>query len=101
MARTSPTPHATDFSLAGARGALQTIAQRCELVQPARLKAFDIVAVGSSRRGAGRRHRSVPFWDKKRAAVTGGSSHNREASNRVDRSHSMSRRWTVIVMVEK
>jgi hypothetical protein len=28
---------------------------------------------------------------KKRAAVAGGSSDNREASNRVDRSHSMSK----------
>jgi hypothetical protein len=27
--------------------------------------------------------------------------YNREASNRVDRSHSMSRRWTLIVMAEK
>jgi hypothetical protein len=26
---------------------------------------------------------------------------NREASNRVDRSHSMSRRWTMPVMIEK
>jgi hypothetical protein len=31
---------------------------------------------------------------KKGAAVAGGSKVNREASNRVDRSHSMSRRWT-------
>jgi hypothetical protein len=38
---------------------------------------------------------------KKRAAVAGGSKLYREASNRVDRSHSMSRRWTRIVMVEK
>ena len=33
---------------------------------------------------------------KKGAAVAGGSKVNREASNRVDRSHSMSRRWTIL-----
>jgi hypothetical protein len=38
---------------------------------------------------------------KKGAAVAGGSKVNREASNRVDRSHSMSRRWTMPVMGEK
>jgi transposase len=38
---------------------------------------------------------------KKGAAVAGGSKVNREASNRVDRSHSMSRNWTRIVMKEK
>jgi hypothetical protein len=38
---------------------------------------------------------------KKGAAVAGGSKVNREASNRVDRSHSMSRRWTTPVMKEK
>jgi hypothetical protein len=38
---------------------------------------------------------------KKGAAVAGGSKVNREASNRVDRSHSMSTRWTLTVMVEK
>jgi len=38
---------------------------------------------------------------KKGAAVAGGSKVNREASNRVDRSHSMSRRWTTSVMNEK
>jgi hypothetical protein len=38
---------------------------------------------------------------QKRAAVAGGSKVNREASNRVDRSHSMSRRWTMPVMKGK
>ena len=38
---------------------------------------------------------------KKGAAVAGGSKVNREASNRVDRSHSMSRSWTLTVMIEK
>jgi hypothetical protein len=38
---------------------------------------------------------------KKGAAVAGGSKVNREASNRVDRSHSMSRRWTLAVMLGK
>jgi hypothetical protein len=38
---------------------------------------------------------------KKRAAVAGGSKVNREASNRVDRSHSMSKRWTPTVMKGK
>jgi hypothetical protein len=38
---------------------------------------------------------------KKGAAVAGGSKVNREASNRVDRSHSMSRSWTMHVMNEK
>jgi hypothetical protein len=38
---------------------------------------------------------------QKRAAVAGGSSDNREASNRVDRSHSVSTEWTITVMMEK
>jgi hypothetical protein len=39
---------------------------------------------------------------KKGAAVSGGSKvDNREASNRVDRSHSMSRRWTMPVITGK
>jgi len=39
---------------------------------------------------------------QKKAAITGGLKvDNREASNRVDRSHSMSRNWTRPVMVEK
>jgi hypothetical protein len=39
---------------------------------------------------------------QKKAAVSGGLKvDNREASNRVDRSHSMSRRWTRAVMNEK
>jgi hypothetical protein len=38
---------------------------------------------------------------KKRAASYGGSSDNREASNRVDRSHSVSTEWTINVMIEK
>jgi hypothetical protein len=38
---------------------------------------------------------------EKGAAVAGGSKVNREASNRVDRSHSMSRSWTIPVMKEK
>jgi hypothetical protein len=39
---------------------------------------------------------------KKGAAVARGSKvDNREASNRVDRSHSMYRRWTITVMKEK
>jgi hypothetical protein len=38
---------------------------------------------------------------KKRAAIKGGSKVNREASNRVDRSHSMSKSWTITVMIEK
>jgi hypothetical protein len=40
--------------------------------------------------------------ETKKAAVSGGLKvDNREASNRVDRSHSMSRRWTGAVMNEK
>jgi hypothetical protein len=39
--------------------------------------------------------------NKKRAAIFGGSSDNREASNRVDRSHSVSTEWTNIVVNEK
>jgi hypothetical protein len=44
-----------------------------------------------------------PNWSgtQKRAAVAGGSKVNREASNRVDRSHSMSRTWTTVVIVGK
>jgi hypothetical protein len=39
---------------------------------------------------------------QKKAAVAGGLRvDNREASNRVDRSHSVSRRWTPQVMIEK
>jgi hypothetical protein len=47
--------------------------------------------------------RLLPFAAirEKRAAVAGGSSDNREASNRVDRSHSMSTEWTSTVMNEK
>jgi hypothetical protein len=39
--------------------------------------------------------------DKKEPPSPAAQSDNREASNRVDRSHSMSRRWTIIVMNEK
>jgi hypothetical protein len=38
---------------------------------------------------------------RKEAAVAGGSSDNREASNRVDRSHSVSTEWTITIMKEK
>jgi hypothetical protein len=51
--------------------------------------------------GATRRQMTRTGTHKKRAAVSGGSKVNREASNRVDRSHSMSRRWTMPVMKEK
>jgi hypothetical protein len=38
---------------------------------------------------------------KKEPPLPAAQGDNREASNRVDRSHSMSRRWTIIVMNEK
>jgi hypothetical protein len=38
---------------------------------------------------------------KKEPPETAARSSNREASNRVDRSHSMSRRWTPPVMIVK
>src|SRR5262245_52845706 len=38
---------------------------------------------------------------KKEPPLPAARSFNREASNRVDRSHSMSRRWTFTVMIEK
>jgi hypothetical protein len=38
---------------------------------------------------------------KKEPPFPGGSSDNREASNRVDRSHSVSTKWTAIVIIEK
>jgi hypothetical protein len=46
----------------------------------------------------------VQKWDramKKEPPETAARSSNREASNRVDRSHSMSRRWTPPVMIVK
>jgi hypothetical protein len=39
--------------------------------------------------------------DKKEPPFPAAQGNNREASNRVDRSHSMSRRWTLTVMKEK
>jgi hypothetical protein len=39
--------------------------------------------------------------NKKEPPFPAAQGDNREASNRVDRSHSMSRRWTVFVMNEK
>jgi hypothetical protein len=39
--------------------------------------------------------------DKKEPPLPAAQGDNREASNRVDRSHSMSRRWTMPVMNEK
>jgi hypothetical protein len=38
---------------------------------------------------------------KKEPPLPAAQGDNREASNRVDRSHSMSRRWTISVMNEK
>jgi hypothetical protein len=38
---------------------------------------------------------------KKEPPLPAAQGDNREASNRVDRSHSMSRRWTIPVMNEK
>jgi hypothetical protein len=38
---------------------------------------------------------------KKEPPLPAAQGDNREASNRVDRSHSMSKRWTNIVMKEK
>jgi hypothetical protein len=44
-----------------------------------------------------------PKWDKKKKEPPSPAAQklNREASNRVDRSHSMSRSWTMSVMMEK
>jgi hypothetical protein len=39
--------------------------------------------------------------NKKKPPLPAAKGDNREASNRVDRSHSMSRRWTMPVMIEK
>jgi hypothetical protein len=39
--------------------------------------------------------------DKKEPPLPAAQGDNREASNRVDRSHSMSKRWTITVMKEK
>jgi hypothetical protein len=43
----------------------------------------------------------VTILKKKEPPLPAAQGDNREASNRVDRSHSMSRRWTVFVMNEK
>jgi hypothetical protein len=43
----------------------------------------------------------VTIINKKEPPLPAAQGDNREASNRVDRSHSMSRRWTVFVMNEK
>jgi hypothetical protein len=66
-----------------------------------------IVAGGHAVAGA-RTDREKAFvvrkWDramKKEPPETAARSSNREASNRVDRSHSMSRRWTLPVMIAK
>jgi hypothetical protein len=53
--------------------------------------------VGHAKSGPRRRFET----GQKRAANEGGSSDNREASNRVDRSHSTSRSWTNYVMKGK
>ena len=45
--------------------------------------------------------RCADLAQKKEPPFPAAQSYNREASNRVDRSHSTSRRWTTIVMVEK
>jgi hypothetical protein len=42
-----------------------------------------------------------PAKNKKEPPLPAAQGDNREASNRVDRSHSMSRRWTKSVMNEK
>jgi len=43
----------------------------------------------------------MPIDRKKEPPLPAAQGDNREASNRVDRSHSMSRRWTLFVMKEK
>jgi hypothetical protein len=43
----------------------------------------------------------TPQRAKKEPPFPAARKFNREASNRVDRSHSMSKRWTIAVMLEK
>jgi hypothetical protein len=50
---------------------------------------------------AGQKAQQPPAVNKKEPPFPAAQGDNREASNRVDRSHSMSRRWTVPVMNEK
>jgi hypothetical protein len=63
-------------------------------VQRAAPKAYDIVAG----RGVGKRLKTRA---KKEPSLPAALVDNREASNRVDRSHSMSKSWTIIVMKVK
>jgi hypothetical protein len=62
-------------------------------------EASDIVADAENIRG--KRAFSAATIDKKEPPLPAAQGDNREASNRVDRSHSMSRRWTISVMNEK
>jgi hypothetical protein len=55
-------------------------------------KASDIVAASNA---------LITQRHKKEPPLPAAQGDNREASNRVDRSHSMSRRWTISVMNEK
>jgi hypothetical protein len=45
--------------------------------------------------------RRSPLNRKKEPPFPAAQGDNREASNRVDRSHSMSKSWTLFVMIEK
>src|SRR5262245_13467087 len=88
---------------------LEPLRRQAHRVQRRRGKAADIVA-GRSIDGKGpsmgvqkgnEAGLSVCPRQKKEPPLPAARSFNREASNRVDRSHSMSRRWTLIVMIEK
>jgi hypothetical protein len=63
-------------------------------VQRRRPEAFDIVAVET-------RRKRLDSAIKKEPSLPTALVDNREASNRVDRSHSMSKSWTMIVMKVK
>src|SRR5262249_11463393 len=95
------------FAFAPAPGEARTIAQPQTPVQHPPNKALHIVAGRQRTAGPGTdRGKACPSSQngtdtKKEPPDTAARSLNREATNRVDRSYSMSRRWTPPVMIVK
>src|SRR5579859_2301903 len=75
-----------------------TIARQSRCVQGRRGEAADMVALSAGSPVGVPKHLKT---NKKEPPLPAAQGDNREASNRVDRSHSMSRRWTITVMNEK
>jgi hypothetical protein len=65
------------------------------------LRAVQVCGGGTADIVAGQKLKALVKFNKKEPPLPAAQGDNREASNRVDRSHSMSRRWTMPVMNEK